>query len=97
SKRDWCSDVCSSYLHALDQRAFMSKDIEKYCLNADDIWLLFMEQLKGTLTVWVPCLLVHPPVVGESRNSGGLAQTNVESTGMTRSEESRVGKEYSGR
>ncbi len=67
--------------HALDQRAFISKDIEKYCLNADDIWLWFMEQLKGTLTVWVPCLLVHPPVVGESRNSGGLAQTNVESNG----------------
>lgn len=65
----------------LPKEAFNAADIERYCLNADDVWLWYWEQKQGISTVWVPCFMIHPPVVKELKTAGGLAEKNVELAG----------------
>lgn len=44
-------------------------------LNADDLWLKFMEALQDTKVVWCPCLWGHPANILE--NQSGLCDSNV--------------------
>ncbi len=46
--------------HCLPKGTFNITAIQKLCLNADDIWLKFMEQKAHVPVVWVPHLPVHP-------------------------------------
>ncbi len=46
--------------HLLPKETFNSAAIQKLCLNADDIWLKFMEQKAHVPVVWVPHFPVHP-------------------------------------
>lgn len=51
--------------HCLPQEAFDAEAIKRLCLNADDVWLYFMERKVGVRTVWVPNNRLHPyPIVG---------------------------------
>ena len=61
--------------NALDKRAFDKEMIKKVCLNADDLWLKFMEVLQETKVVWCPCLWQHPANILE--NQSGLCDSNV--------------------
>lgn len=63
--------------NALDSRAFDEKMIQKYSLNADDVWLHWMELLNGTKVVWVPNKLQTPPNTENSQETG-LRSDNVE-------------------
>ena len=62
----------------MDSRIFDLEGI-KSCLNADDIWLRYMEWLHGTKVVIADCKdnMRHPPVVSGSQTTG-LCQTNVD-------------------
>lgn len=61
--------------NALNKLAFDKKMIENICLNADDLWLKFMEVLQDTKVVWCPCLWEHPANIMESQS--GLCDSNV--------------------
>ena len=54
---------------------FDKKLIKKICLNADDLWLKFMEVLQNTEVVWCPCLWAHPANI--AKNCPGLSDSNV--------------------
>lgn len=51
------------------------KMIMEKCLNADDLWLKFMEVLQNTAVVWCPCLWAHPANI--EKNQHGLCDSNV--------------------
>ena len=61
--------------NALDKLAFDKELIKNVCLNADDLWLKFMEALQNTKVVWCPCLWGHPANILE--NQSGLCDSNV--------------------
>lgn len=67
--------------HSLSEKAFDSEKIITLCLNADDVWIWFMETLNRKKVIWAPCILVHPPVVELTRGRKSLAKTNVEMNG----------------
>lgn len=62
--------------HSIDERAFDVEAIQKYCFEADDIWLKCMAMLKGTKYVWVPNNEVDLPEI-ESGQSTCLSKENV--------------------
>ena len=53
--------------HCLDKRALDANLIQKYCLNADDIWLKAMELLHGTKVVWVKTNMTMPVDIEDSQ------------------------------
>lgn len=61
--------------NALNKMAFNKEMIKNICLNADDLWLKFMEALQDTKVVWCPCLWGHPANILESQS--GLCDSNV--------------------
>ena len=63
--------------HLLPGETFNAEAIKELCLDADDIWLKFMELLAGVKVVWAANPRVHPPVV-EGSQDVGLCKTNVE-------------------
>lgn len=62
--------------HCLDNRAFEIDNIKKYCFSADDIWIKFMAYLNNTPIVWVPCLMMLPPLIKNSQTYA-LYKSNV--------------------
>lgn len=60
--------------HSLPDIAFCKDEIEKYCLNADDIWLKIMEIINGTKVVWANCKYPHPITIDNSQ----LTRLNME-------------------
>ncbi len=67
----------------LDARALDAALIEKYCLNADDVWLWYMARLAGTKIVWAPCISLSPPSVRETKKKPSLQDFNVVGGGNT--------------
>lgn len=63
--------------HCLYEKAFDEELIGKLCLKADDIWLKFMELLKGTRVVWVPCKIPMPGLI-EKEQKTSLNRENVD-------------------
>ena len=53
--------------HCLCKKAFDKDLIKKLCLNADDIWLKFMENLNGTKVVWSKCTCPEPVEIKDSQ------------------------------
>lgn len=53
--------------HCLDARAFDISLIQEYCLNADDIWLKYMELLNDTKVVFAENSMIRPPEVSNSQ------------------------------
>ena len=47
--------------NSLDKRVFDKENIKKYCLNADDVWLKFMELLNNTKVVFAKNDMINPP------------------------------------
>lgn len=62
--------------HCLYEKVFDADLILKLCLNADDIWLKFMELLKGTRVVWAPCRIPMPGLI-EKEQKTSLNAENV--------------------
>ena len=62
--------------HLLDPQVFDLDKMQLLCLNADDIWLKWMELLKHVPVVWTPCLLPLPPVI-DSAQEIALCKQNV--------------------
>lgn len=60
--------------HTFDDRAFDIERIQALCLGADDIWLKYMEILRGINVVWVPSFFPHPPAL---TSKASLGQSNV--------------------
>lgn len=60
----------------LPPETFNITNIKQQCLEADDIWLKFMELQHKIPVVWVPDWPIHPYSIA-STTSSGLAQTNV--------------------
>ena len=56
--------------------AFDEELIEKLCLKADDIWLKFMELMKGTRVVWARCKIPMPGLI-ENEQKASLQSENV--------------------
>ena len=62
--------------HCLYEKAFDEELIEKLCLKADDIWLKFMELMKGTHVAWVHCKIPMPGLI-EKEQKASLQSENV--------------------
>lgn len=62
--------------HCLFEKSFDEELIEKLCLKADDIWLKFMELMKGTRVVWVRCKIPMPDLI-EKEQRTSLRSENV--------------------
>ena len=52
------------------------ENIQSLCLNADDIWLKWMELLNHIPVVWTPCLMTLPLVI-DSAQEIALFKSNV--------------------
>lgn len=62
------------------KETFEIDKIKKLCMNADDIWLKFMEILADVPTVWVPNAYVMPYAISESQKVA-LNTTNTNGGG----------------
>lgn len=62
--------------HCLYEKAFDTELITALSLKADDIWLKFMELLKGTYVVWAPCKVPMPQLI-EKEQKTSLKSENV--------------------
>ncbi len=62
--------------HCLYEKAFDEELIEKLCLKADDIWLKFMELMKGTRIAWARCKIPMPGLI-EKEQKTSLQSENV--------------------
>lgn len=62
--------------HCLYEKAFDRELITALSLKADDIWLKFMELLKGTYVVWAPCRIPMPDLI-EKEQKTSLRSENV--------------------
>lgn len=61
-----------------NSRYFNIEAITEHCLNADDVWLKFMEIEKGVKVRWVPCKLCHPyPISNEKLDKSALFSENL--------------------
>lgn len=63
--------------HIFDEKVFNIDAINKFCLEADDIWLKWHELRLGVKVVWAKNSMVHPPVVLGSQ-SVALSKKNVQ-------------------
>lgn len=68
--------------HCLYEKAFDEELIVKLCFKADDIWLKFMELLKGTRVVWVPCDIPMPGLIEKEQK----VSLNSENVGQNRND-----------
>ncbi|MFL0493516.1 glycosyltransferase [Priestia megaterium] len=63
----------------MSERVFDLKSIKKICLNADDIWLKFMQVINSTPVVWVDSTFIHPVSIrgiqGLALNSSNLIES----------------------
>lgn len=69
---DLCATGCGGVLyppHVLPPETFDIELIQKYCLNADDIWLKCMELLNDIKVVWVKNLYIMPKETSNSQES----------------------------
>ncbi len=62
--------------HLLYQDIFDIEKIQALCLNADDIWLKWMELLADVPVVWTPCLMTLPPMIASAQEVA-LFKSNV--------------------
>ena len=62
--------------HCLYEKAFDERLITELSLKADDIWLKFMELLKGTYVVWAPCKIPMPDLIEKDQKTS-LKSENV--------------------
>ena len=62
--------------YCLHKDAFDEEKIIDYCLEADDVWLKFMELRNNTPVVRVPCLVAVPPSISGTQEFA-LCNTNV--------------------
>lgn len=60
----------------LPDEAFFIKNIQKYCLETDDIWLKFMELKVNVKVVWTNSRIIHPITIRNTQNNG-LFQINT--------------------
>ncbi|WP_405340419.1 glycosyltransferase family 2 protein [Fibrobacter sp.] len=57
---------------------FNTTSIKEICLNADDIWLKYMETVQGTPVVWVPNKQCHPTTIFDKQvKESALFKTNL--------------------
>ena len=57
---------------------FNVTDIKEICLNADDIWLKYLEAIQGTPVVWVPNKQCHPITIFDNQiKESALFKTNL--------------------
>ena len=76
--------------HCLNKKAFDKDAIIKHCLNADDIWLKFMQVLNGTKLVTAKSECPEPAGVPDSQNTSlskenvALSQNDVYITALTK-------------
>ncbi|MBO4828839.1 MAG: glycosyltransferase [Fibrobacter sp.] len=57
---------------------FNETDITEICLNADDIWLKYLEAIQGTPVVWVPNKQCHPITIFDNQiKESALFKTNL--------------------
>ena len=57
---------------------FNTTSIKEICLNADDIWLKYMEAIQGTPVVWVPNKQCHPTTIFDKQvKVSALFKTNL--------------------
>lgn len=54
----------------LPQETFNMEKIKNYCMDADDIWLKYMELMNDVKVVWAKNWLVHPPNAMKDINNG---------------------------
>lgn len=65
------------YPHSiLPDETFDIENIQKYCLNTDDIWLKFMEIKNDVKIVFTNSKVIHPLTIRKSQDSG-LLNTNT--------------------
>lgn len=62
--------------HILPKEAFEIDSIRKLSLNADDIWLKFMELKNSIPVVWAHCYITHPPIIEGTQNFA-LGKTSI--------------------
>lgn len=65
--------------HSLPDETFNVDQIERLSLGADDVWLMFMERLKGTRVLWVKNHHMEPYQI-PSTQSTGLYLQNVDNS-----------------
>ena len=56
--------------HCLNSEVFNKEKFKDICMNADDIWLKFMEVLNGTEVAVTKCLWSHPITINKNDNTG---------------------------
>ena len=58
---------------------FKIENIQNYCLNADDVWLMFIENKEGIKVCWAPNKQPLPyPIISDNINDFALSNENVE-------------------
>ena len=62
------------HIFDMNKEYFKKENIISNALNADDIWLKFMELEENVPVVWVPCKTPHPYKIDDP----ALAQTGLE-------------------
>jgi len=58
---------------------FKIENIQNHCLNADDVWLMFIENREGIKVCWAPNKHPSPyPIISDKINDFALSNDNVE-------------------
>lgn len=61
----------------LNSEVFNKDNIKKLCMNADDVWLKFMEIMNDTAVAWVNSYINHPAVINGTQGLSALNKSNV--------------------